>query len=75
MNNKISKRRLSNFLAYEWILMIVVALAAIVVWELIFSFSSVRLKSSFFVSSSKVHQRSNFSLIDILSSSFSGTNS
>lgn len=45
MNNKISKRRLSNFLAYEWILIIVVAIASIVVWELIFSFSSVRLNS------------------------------
>ncbi len=45
MNNKISKRRLSDFLSYEWVVMIVVIMVAIFSWELIFSFVSVRLNS------------------------------
>ncbi len=43
MDNKITKRRLSDFLSYEWILMIVIAVVAIIVWELIFTMTSVRL--------------------------------
>lgn len=45
MSSGQGRKRLSNFLAYEWIVMIVVALAAIIAWELIFSFSSVKLSS------------------------------
>jgi hypothetical protein len=42
MDNKITKRRLSNFLAYEWIMIIIVALAAIVVWEFVYGIVSVK---------------------------------
>ena len=43
MDNKITKRRLSDFLAYEWILMIVISIVAIVVWELAYTIGAVRL--------------------------------
>ena len=43
MDNKVTKRRLSNFLAYEWILVVVVVIAAIFVWELIYSITGVGL--------------------------------
>lgn len=43
MDNKITKRRLSDFLAYEWILMIIIAVLAIVVWEFVYTVGSVRL--------------------------------
>ncbi len=43
MDNKITKKRLSDFLAYEWILMIFLCAIAIVVWELIYTVSAVRL--------------------------------
>lgn len=43
MDNKITKRRLSDFLSYEWIIMIVVAVACIIVWELVFTMTSVRV--------------------------------
>lgn len=43
MDNRITKRRLSDFLSYEWILMIVAIVAAIVVWELAYTIGSVRL--------------------------------
>lgn len=43
MDNKITKRRLSDFLAYEWILMIVIAVVAILVWELVYTMAGVRL--------------------------------
>ena len=43
MDNKITKRRLSDFLSYEWILMIIISVVAIIVWELIFTMTSVRL--------------------------------
>ena len=43
MDNKITKRRLSDFLAYEWILTLIVAAAVIVAMELIYTVSAVRL--------------------------------
>ena len=43
MDNKLTKKRLSDFLAYEWILTIIIAVAAIVVWELAYTMSAVRL--------------------------------
>ena len=43
MDNKLTKKRLSDFLAYEWILTIIIAVAAIVVWELVYTMSAVRL--------------------------------
>lgn len=45
MDNKLTKRRLSDFLAYEWILMIIVAVAAIVVLELVYTMVSARLST------------------------------
>lgn len=43
MDNRLTKKRLSDFLAYEWILVIIVAVAAIIVWELVYTVSAVRL--------------------------------
>ncbi len=43
MDNKITKSRLSNFLAYEWILIILVAVVAIIGWELVYTMAGVRL--------------------------------
>ena len=43
MDSKITKSRLSNFLSYEWILMIVVAVLAIFGWELIYTTAAVRI--------------------------------
>lgn len=43
MDNRITKKRLSDFLSYDWIIMIIAAVAAIVVWELIYSMSATRL--------------------------------
>ncbi len=45
MDYKITKSRLSNFLAYEWILVIVVVIASILLWELVYSMSGVRLST------------------------------
>ena len=43
MDNKITKSRLSDFLAYEWILMLIIAIASIVVWELGYAIGAVKL--------------------------------
>ncbi len=43
MDNKITRRRLSDFLSYEWILMIVIVVAAIIVWEFAYTVGAVRL--------------------------------
>ena len=43
MDNKLTKKRLSNFLAYEWILIIVVSVAVIFAWELVYTMAGVRL--------------------------------
>ncbi len=44
MDNKITKKRLSNFLAYEWIAIIATVVAVIILWELIFTVSAVKVK-------------------------------
>ncbi len=43
MDNRITKTRLSNFLAYEWILMIFLCAVVIFAWEIIYSISGVKL--------------------------------
>ncbi len=43
MDNKITKKRLANFLSYEWIIMLVAVVAGILLWEFIFTVSGVRL--------------------------------
>ena len=43
MDNKITKSRLSNYLSYEWIFVILISLASLLVWELIYTVSAVRL--------------------------------
>lgn len=45
MDNRLTKRRLSDFLAYEWILMIIVAVAAIIVLELAYTVAATRLST------------------------------
>lgn len=43
MDSKITKKRLSNFFQYEWIVMAIVVAVAIILMELIYSVSAVRL--------------------------------
>lgn len=43
MDNKLTKRRLSDLLTYDWIKILCVLLAIISVWELVFSVFSVKL--------------------------------
>lgn len=43
MDNKITKKRLSDFLSYEWIMMIIVTIAFIFLWEFVYTVGSVRL--------------------------------
>lgn len=43
MDNKITKKRLSDFLSYEWILLIVVAIISIAFWEIAYTAGAVRL--------------------------------
>ena len=43
MDNKITKKRLGNFLAYDWILITIMIVVAVVFMELIFSVARVRL--------------------------------
>lgn len=43
MDNRLTKKRLSEFFAYEWITMIIVIVVAIVVWEFVYTVASVRL--------------------------------
>ena len=45
MDNKLTKKRLSDFFAYEWILTIIVVIAAIVVLELVYTVSATRLSA------------------------------
>lgn len=42
MDNKITKKRLSDFLSYEWILIIIVALVSIVALEVLYSINRVK---------------------------------
>ena len=43
MDNKITKTRLVDFLSYEWILMIIVAVLSIIGWNLIYTVTGVSL--------------------------------
>lgn len=43
MDNKITKKRLSEYLSYEWILMIIIAVISIIAWELIYTMTGVKL--------------------------------
>lgn len=43
MDNRITKSRISNFFAYEWIAFIAIAVAGILLWELVYTIASVRL--------------------------------
>ncbi len=43
MDNKITKSRISNFFSYEWIMLIAVAVVSIIVWELVYTVTAVRL--------------------------------
>lgn len=43
MDNKITKRRFSDFMAYEWLMIIIVSVIAIIVFELVYTVSAVRL--------------------------------
>lgn len=45
MDNRITKRRLSDFLAYEWILTLVFVAVAVVVLELVYSIAATRLST------------------------------
>lgn len=45
MDNKLTKKRLSNFMSYEWIAVLLIILAVVLVWEFIYSVSGVRLTS------------------------------
>lgn len=43
MDCRITKKRLSEFLAYEWIIIVAVIVAVIIFWEFIYSTTSVKL--------------------------------
>ena len=43
MDNKITKKRFSDFMAYEWIMIIVAILVAIFAWELVYTMTAVKL--------------------------------
>lgn len=43
MDNRLTKRRLSDLFAYDWIITLVAIAATIVVWELIYTVSAVRI--------------------------------
>ena len=43
MDNRITKKRLSDLLSYEWIFMIIICVVSIVVWELAYAIGSVKL--------------------------------
>ena len=46
MDAKITKKRLGHLLSYDWVKMIAVVLAAILVWSLIFTTSATRITST-----------------------------
>ena len=43
MDNRLTKKRISDLLSYEWIFMIIVCVISIVFWELAYAFGSVKL--------------------------------
>lgn len=42
MDNKITKKRLSDFLSYEWIKLIIVCVVAVLLWEMVYTVTSVK---------------------------------
>ena len=44
MDNKLTRKRVSDLLQYDWILLIVFALVAVIIWEVVFSLTAVKLK-------------------------------
>lgn len=45
MDNRITKKRLSDALSYDWIKIIVITLAVIIVWEFVYTVTATRLTS------------------------------
>ncbi len=45
MDNRITKNRLSNFLSYEWILILIMTVVAVFVLEFVYTVASVRLST------------------------------
>ena len=45
MDNRVTKRRLSDLLSYEWIMMIVISALVILVWDLAYTTFAVRLSA------------------------------
>ncbi len=43
MDNKLTKKRLSDLLSYEWIFMIIMCIVSIIFWELLYDFGAVKL--------------------------------
>ncbi len=43
MDNKITKKRLGNLLSYDWIAILATLFVCVILWELIYAFSSVKL--------------------------------
>ncbi len=43
MDSRITKKRLSDYLSYQWIFLIVMCVVAIIVWELAYTIGAVRL--------------------------------
>ncbi|MBE5754107.1 MAG: hypothetical protein E7340_02065 [Clostridiales bacterium] len=42
MDNKITKKRLSDFLSYEWIKLIIVCVVAVLLWEMVYTVTAVK---------------------------------
>ncbi len=43
MDNRLTKKRLSDLLSYEWIFIIIVCVASIILWQLVYTIGSVKL--------------------------------
>lgn len=43
MDNKITRRRLQDFLAYEWLVIVAIVVVCILAWELIFTMTQVKI--------------------------------
>ncbi len=43
MDNKITKKRLTNLLSYEWVIMLIVMFFCVISWELIYAVTAVKL--------------------------------
>lgn len=42
MDNRITKKRLSDFLSYEWIKLIIVCVVAVLLWEMVYTVTAVK---------------------------------